>query len=150
MQADKTISLKNQHPPRASSPVPSVIIQSEQSQPLSPRLPLPQSINQRRCSFSHQDSSEGKFLVTHKSFPHLNTSKKQLIYNNKKRRGSEATIMDNLSSDSTPAIKFASDKRNNDFHSLFRSVSPNERLIDGKKYKKRSKEKGIEVRGVKR
>lgn len=109
------------HPSRAPSPVPSAFLQNEPTNQSLPRLPLP---NQRRSSFSHHDQHEEKPLITHRSFPHLNSSR------NKQRRGSETTVINDA--ESVPAIRFASDKRNNDFHALFRSVPEHERLIDGK------------------
>jgi hypothetical protein len=137
LQPEKISSPKSQYPSRAPSPVPSAIVHNEltsQKNQSLPRLPLPQLINQRRSSLSHFDQQQDeKQLITQRSFPHL--TKKP----NKQRRGSETTTVTedeykNLSTESVPlsTIRFASDKRNNDFHALFRSVPENERLIDGK------------------
>ncbi|EPB91494.1 hypothetical protein HMPREF1544_01625 [Mucor circinelloides 1006PhL] len=139
---------KSQHPSRAPSPVPSTIPPSAtaESHPhnrSSPKLPLPIS-NHRRSSFSTDvlnGQYEEKPLVSQRSFPHL-TSRKQ----KQQRRGSDAvSSTDDMGSDgsfsisasaesSTVALpnttRFANDKRNNDFHALFRSVPDQERLID--------------------
>lgn len=151
VQSENALHSKSQHPSRAPSPVPSAIPSSTtaaDSHPhnhSSPKLPLPIS-NHRRSSFStdvSNDQYEEKPLVSQRSFPHL-TSKKH----RQQRRGSDAiSSTDDMGSDgsfsisasaesSTVALpnttRFANDKRNNDFHSLFRSVPDQERLIDGK------------------
>ncbi|KAL9548640.1 hypothetical protein MBANPS3_005595 [Mucor bainieri] len=148
VQSENALHSKSQHPSRAPSPVPSAIPSSTaaESHPhnhSSPKLPLPIS-NHRRSSFStdvSNDQYEEKPLVSQRSFPHL-TSKKHRQH----RRGSDAiSSTDDMGSDgsfsisasaesSTVALpnttRFANDKRNNDFHTLFRSVPDQERLID--------------------
>ncbi|GAN10517.1 hypothetical protein MAM1_0364c10058 [Mucor ambiguus] len=148
VQSENALHSKSQHPSRAPSPVPSAIPSSTaaESHPhnhSSPKLPLPIS-NLRRSSFStdvSNDQYEEKPLISQRSFPHL-TSKKH----RQQRRGSDAiSSTDDMGSDgsfSVPAsaesstvalpntTRFANDKRNNDFHALFRSVPDQERLID--------------------
>lgn len=147
---------------RAPSPVPSAVYTSSTNQVLnnsSPKLPLPRR-SSFSTEVSTGDVYEEKPLITQRSFPHLPTSKKHR--NNKKkssRRGSDATTTSNTTttddnlgfSDSgvqgggansmtnlstvtatTTNTVFANEKRNHDFHTLFRSVPENERLIDGK------------------
>lgn len=148
VQSENALTPKPQHHSRAPSPVPSAISSGadlhHHQNHSSPKLPLPIS-NHRRSSFSTEvsnDQYEEKPLVTQRSLPHL-TSKKQ----HKQRRGSDAISTDDMGSDgsfsisasaesSTVALpnttRFANDKRNNDFHALFRSVPDQERLIDGK------------------
>jgi hypothetical protein len=139
VQSETGLSPKPHHPhSRAPSPVPSAVLPGDSitNNTSSPRLPLP-----RRSSFSTEtEQYETKPLITQRSFPHL-TSKK---HHHVKRRESDATTTDdNMGSDgsfsatvsaeslTTKEICFANDKRNHDFHSLFRSVPDHERLIDG-------------------
>jgi hypothetical protein len=116
---------------RSVSPVPCSVLPEPSHNNSSPRLPL----SRRRSSFSTErttDVSE-KPLLTQRSHPHLRR---------KIRRGSDITPAEEsmcASSDSSfltaateSRLTLASDKRNNDFHSLFRSVPDGERLIDGK------------------
>ncbi|KAL0140368.1 hypothetical protein V8B55DRAFT_1506626 [Mucor lusitanicus] len=149
VQSENALHSKSQHPSRAPSPVPSAIPSSTtaaDSHPhthSSPKLPLPIS-NHRRSSFStdvSNDQYEEKPLVSQRSFPHL-TSKKH----RQQRRGSDAiSSTDDMGSDGSFSISASAessnrciteynslrnDKRNNDFHSLFRSVPDQERLID--------------------
>ncbi|KAK4522070.1 uncharacterized protein ATC70_004609 [Mucor velutinosus] len=148
VQSENALHSKSQHPSRAPSPVTSALPSSTaaESHPQnhsSPKLPLPIS-NHRRSSFSTDvlnDQYEEKPLVSQRSFPHL-TSKKH----RQQRRGSDTiSTTDDMGSDgsfsisasaesSTVALpnttRFANDKRNNDFHALFRSVPDQERLID--------------------
>lgn len=143
VQSDTGLNPKLHHPQsRAPSPVPSAVLPGDVALPDNsslPRLPLP-----RRSSFSTEtEQYETKPLVTQRSFPHL-TSRKHHHFSSNKRRESDATTTDdNIGSDGsisanasaeslTKEICFANDKRNNDFHSLFRSVPDQERLIDGK------------------
>lgn len=145
MQPEHALSPKpHQASSRAPSPVPSTIYSTgtqENRNGSSPRLPQP-----RRSSFSTEPSSttdlyEERPLTTQRSFPHL--SKKTRKHQQKpSRRGSDATTTTDGSdagysitaADSialpTPR-SLANDKRNHDFHVLFRSVPDGERLIDG-------------------
>ncbi|KAI8069065.1 GRAM domain-containing protein [Gilbertella persicaria] len=95
---------------RAPSPVPSAVLyETNKTNHSSPHLPLPHA-PQRRSSFSADHTTEQcleKPLVSQRSFPHLRK---------KHRRESDTT--------------FANEKRNHDFHALFRSVPDHERLID--------------------
>ncbi|KAI8635948.1 hypothetical protein BD408DRAFT_487223 [Parasitella parasitica] len=146
VESENTLSPKPQHLSRAPSPVPSAFssgIDLQQQNYSSPKLPLPIS-NRRRSSFSAEvsnDQYERKPLISQRSFPHL-TSKKN---HHRQRRGSDTISTDDMGSDggfsmsasaasSTVALpistRFANDKRNSDFHSLFRSVPDQERLID--------------------
>ncbi|KAI8891355.1 GRAM-domain-containing protein [Backusella circina FSU 941] len=113
---------------RSVSPVPCSVLPEPSLNNSSPRLPLPR----RRSSFSTERSADtlDKPLLTQRSHPHLRR---------KIRRGSDITAAEeSISSDSSfltaanteSRITLANDKRNNDFHSLFRSVPDGERLID--------------------
>jgi hypothetical protein len=50
----------------------------------------------------------------------------------KTRRESDATDLSSSKSNTIETHSYANDKRNQDFHTLFRSVPETERLIDGK------------------
>jgi hypothetical protein len=141
VQSENGLSPKPHHPhSRAPSPVPSAVLPGDAmpNNTSLPRLPLP-----RRSSFSTEtERYETKPLITQRSFPHL-TSRKHHHLNNKRRESDATTTDDNMGSDGsfsatvsaeslTKEICFANDKRNHDFHSLFRSVPDQERLIDGK------------------
>jgi hypothetical protein len=130
---------------RAPSPVPSAVYSNNQVlNNSSPKLPLPRrsSFSTDNVSSTKQEFIEEKPLITQRSYPHLPTSKKhkkKQQYNNS-RRGSDTTNFstDGALSDGVYSLNnastttFANDKRNHDFHVLFRSVPDNERLIDGK------------------
>ncbi|KAI8371250.1 GRAM domain-containing protein [Choanephora cucurbitarum] len=104
---------------RTPSPVPSAMLSSESHRVTqsSPHLPLPQ---QRRSSFSDMNECLQKPLVSQRSFPHLNS---------KQRRPSDTSHSDH-SLTSNEITRYANQKRNHDFHTLFRSVPDHERLID--------------------
>lgn len=136
---DHALSPKPQASSRAPSPVPSAVYASTHESRSSPRLPQP-----RRSSFSNSITADEQQrpLTTQRSFPHL--SKKTRKHGEKQsRRGSDATTTDGGSEASfsitaaadallvAPRL-LANDKRNHDFHVLFRSVPDGERLIDGK------------------
>ncbi|KAG2229122.1 hypothetical protein INT48_005481 [Thamnidium elegans] len=130
---DHALSPKPQATSRAPSPVPSAVYASTADSRSSPRLPQP-----RRSSFSTEpDATEQRPLTTQKSFPHL--SKKTRKHQEKQsRRASDATTDGSDASFSITAESIAlvaprllaNDKRNHDFHVLFRSVPDGERLID--------------------
>ncbi|KAI8380679.1 hypothetical protein BD560DRAFT_386826 [Blakeslea trispora] len=116
---------KQQTASRAPSPVPSAMLSTDlhPTSQSSPHLPLPHS-SQRRSSFSTGLVTEPcveKPLISQRSFPHL-----------KYRRESDSTAVDSDHSITTheSATRFANDKRNHDFHTLFRSVPDHERLLD--------------------
>ncbi|RCI05646.1 hypothetical protein CU098_012251 [Rhizopus stolonifer] len=112
---------------RAPSPVPSAVLyETNKTNHSSPHLPLPHA-PQRRSSFSADHTTEQcleKPLVSQRSFPHLRK---------KHRRESDTTVEDigsDISLSAEVPTKFANEKRNHDFHALFRSVPDHERLID--------------------
>ncbi|CEP09739.1 hypothetical protein [Parasitella parasitica] len=148
VQSENALSPKPQHLSRAPSPVPSAFssgVDLQQQNHSSPKLPLPIS-SRRRSSFSAEvsnDQYERKPLISQRSFPHLTSKKHQ----HRQRRGSDTISTDDMGSDGGFSIsasaassaaalpistRFANDKRNNDFHTLFRSVPDQERLIDAR------------------
>jgi hypothetical protein len=137
MQSEQALSPKPQNNSRAPSPVPSAVYTSTNDSSL-------KTSQLRRSSISTEVSTdvyEEKPLLSQKSYPTLAMNKKNRKAN---RRGSDTTTDDNMGSDgsySTSAVvetpfalprSLANDKRNHDFHALFRSVPDGERLIDGK------------------
>lgn len=134
---ENALSPKPQPSSRAPSPVPSAVYPStnESMHGSSPRLPQP-----RRSSFSTEaDVYEDKSLTSQRSYPYLGKKNRK---QKPSRRGSDATDGSEGSSSIAAAESIAlaaprllaNDKRNNDFHTLFRSVPDGERLIDGKKF----------------
>lgn len=104
------------------------------SSSLPPRIMLPSS---RRSSLSSMDVTERKGLTQQKSYPSLSSSLKS---SKKKTSSRRRSIGSDLGLPTTAANKkIANDKRNRDFHALFKSIPLDDNLIEGNMTKKEKK-----------
>lgn len=137
-QSEQALNPKPQPSSRAPSPVPSAVYGSA--------LESSQTTSARRSSVSTEvstDTYDEKQPVHQKSYTSLISGKKGRKTSNRREsdatntddnNGSEASFSTTAATESTGALPrlLANDKRNHDFHTLFRSVPDGERLIDGK------------------
>lgn len=135
-QSEQALNPKPQPSSRAPSPVPSAVYGSA--------LESSQTTSARRSSVSTEvstDTYDEKQPVHQKSYTSLISGKKGRKTSNRREsdatntddnNGSEASFSTTAATESTGALPrlLANDKRNHDFHTLFRSVPDGERLID--------------------
>lgn len=84
--------------------------------------------NNSHASLSTMNQYDEKPLVTHKSYTHL---RKQRSRSDSATTDEDISITASAASSLIALPVFANEKRNHDFHGLFKSVPGNEKLIEG-------------------